>query len=412
MILFTQRGMTLIELIVFIIVGGLFIPLAFVGISTALKDTAAPEAGAKLRFIAETKMEDITRWDYDNVESGTPTQTNYGYVTSDSLGRFSASSFSGYTWRWIYENIAYQEGSDHSTTTILTETTSPLPTWTVSTNYLVGQYIIQNVSSSGYHFYRASFKRWQASTRYDLNVYPNMYAIPLTATTYGYPFQVFQSGTSKSTEPTWPTSLGTEVEDGGVRWKFVKSSLITNWNFWTYYGYWDVINNGYGSGYYVCIREGRSWWQPSGASNNGDTVDDPVSNLRWLFIGSSSPWGASVIYGKWYAVNLPPGGFSISLQSGTSGTSTPAWPSSHGGEVYDGLKWRSVSPLSSLTLTSGTTQPTTWPTTPGGEVVDNHIRWVESRVYKRATVYVRPPNCAADDCTYTVSTIITSRTGP
>lgn len=55
-----DRGFTLIEIIVFIIVGSLFVPLAFIAFSHALRDASKPEDYTKARLIAEQAQE-LTR---------------------------------------------------------------------------------------------------------------------------------------------------------------------------------------------------------------------------------------------------------------------------------------------------------------------------------------------------------------
>ena len=201
MILHSNRGMTLIELIVFIIVAGMFIPLAYLAYSTALRDTAVPETVVKLRFIAEAKMEDIIRNDYDTQLTLQPAQATFIDV---------GSPHAGYQWKWTYENIAYQDNATHSTTTIIS--TPPVVS---SGTYKVGDYVRPDASSTS--FYRAHFLKWVNNTLYN----PNDCVVP-TSSTYNFFFQVpaNRGGTSSPSEPNWSVAavVGDSVNDGGVTW--------------------------------------------------------------------------------------------------------------------------------------------------------------------------------------------------
>ena len=212
MILHSNRGMTLIELIVFIIVAGMFIPLAYLAYSTALRDTAVPETVVKLRFITEAKMEDIIRNEYDTQLTLQPAQATFIDV---------GSPHAGYQWRWTYENIAYQDNATHGTTTIIS--TPPVVS---SGTYKVGDYVRPDVSSTS--FYRAHFLKWVNNTLY--NLYD--YVVP-TSSTYSLPFQVTNGGTSTLlalNEPGWSGAVvGNSFNDGGVTWRFNGFGSSATW---------------------------------------------------------------------------------------------------------------------------------------------------------------------------------------
>ncbi len=54
------NGFTLIELITFITVAGIFVPLAYIAFQSVIKEGGKPETIIATRFIAEQKMEEIT----------------------------------------------------------------------------------------------------------------------------------------------------------------------------------------------------------------------------------------------------------------------------------------------------------------------------------------------------------------
>lgn len=61
------KGFTLIELIVFIVIGAIILPVSFVAFSTALEHVSTPDYHVKARFYAEQKMEELTSNSYGNI---------------------------------------------------------------------------------------------------------------------------------------------------------------------------------------------------------------------------------------------------------------------------------------------------------------------------------------------------------
>lgn len=94
-----KRGITLIELIIFIVVAGLFVPLAYVAFSHAIRSATTPESVLTARFIAEQRIEDITKNPFDTIVSTYNPPVNTGYS--------SVSGYPGYQWRWEIRYITY-----------------------------------------------------------------------------------------------------------------------------------------------------------------------------------------------------------------------------------------------------------------------------------------------------------------
>ncbi len=96
-----DRGFTLIELIIFIVVAGLFVPLAYMAFTSAIKDSTNPESVIKARFLAETKMEEITKKDFnaivDDKQNPPPISTSYENIPKNP----------GYQWKWTIGYITY-----------------------------------------------------------------------------------------------------------------------------------------------------------------------------------------------------------------------------------------------------------------------------------------------------------------
>jgi len=63
----SNKGFTLIELIIFIIVGGILLPLAMIAFTSAMKGASTPDYMVKARFYAQQKMEELTKDRFDCV---------------------------------------------------------------------------------------------------------------------------------------------------------------------------------------------------------------------------------------------------------------------------------------------------------------------------------------------------------
>ena len=88
------RGFTIIEIVIFIVMAGIFVPVAYIAFSSAVREGATPESITKARFIAEQKMENLTKDIFDNI---TITSTSYAAVPG----------YTGYQWKWTVSYITY-----------------------------------------------------------------------------------------------------------------------------------------------------------------------------------------------------------------------------------------------------------------------------------------------------------------
>lgn len=128
----SDRGFTLIELIVFIIVGAIFIPLAFVAFTSAMKSASVPDYTIKARFYAEQKVEELTSYSYANIipASGSDTpETNYprnwAITLIDSSLNPSAATDVGY--KKIVITVTPPAGSAYDVSTIVTKRPKATP---------------------------------------------------------------------------------------------------------------------------------------------------------------------------------------------------------------------------------------------------------------------------------------------
>ncbi len=93
-----SKGLTLIEMIVFIVVAGIFVPLAYIAFSNAVKGAATPEAYTKARLAAEQKMEELTSLPFANIAAMIP--SGQTFVTN-------SGTISGYTTTWTIRYVDY-----------------------------------------------------------------------------------------------------------------------------------------------------------------------------------------------------------------------------------------------------------------------------------------------------------------
>ena len=264
------KGFTLIELIVFIVVAGIFIPMAYIAFMAVTKDSTSPDILMTARFLTEKKLEEIISSSYDSI---VVEETSYSQITG----------FADYEWKKIVTYVAY--GLNNSDLTLM-----ELIGWKPNYQYRTGDYV--GSGSNGFYMCIPLDLAWQSLTQCPLNSYirpskPNDfrykcgirplnsfpawysnryyylwdYVIPTVSNNLVY--RCISEGISGGTEPNpWPTNPGDTVDDGSVRWV-------------------EDTNN---------LRTGRTEPNPW-PTNPGDTVDD--GSVRWvaerIMSGNTSP---------------------------------------------------------------------------------------------------------------------------
>lgn len=104
-------------------------------------------------------------------------------------------------------------------------------TWAVSTAYALTDVVLDSINGRWYrcilaHTSPPADAAWLASTAYALGDY----VVPTTEN--GYRYECTTAGTSGTTEPVWPTTIGATVTDGSVVWTCRAknpSTDTTNW---------------------------------------------------------------------------------------------------------------------------------------------------------------------------------------
>ena len=82
-----NKGFTLIEIIIFIVVVGIIMPVILVPFATGVKENLTPEKIAKATFLAQYKMQELTKGIYSSIQTETQPYTNI-------------TGFSNYQWLW------------------------------------------------------------------------------------------------------------------------------------------------------------------------------------------------------------------------------------------------------------------------------------------------------------------------
>jgi general secretion pathway protein I len=85
-----NKGFTLIEIIILIVMAGILLPVIIVPFVTAVKGSGKPEMATTAMFLAQEKMEELTINEYPESPLDPITLTSYADI----------AGFSGYQWQW------------------------------------------------------------------------------------------------------------------------------------------------------------------------------------------------------------------------------------------------------------------------------------------------------------------------
>ncbi len=94
------KGFTLIEVIIFIVIVGIILPVILVPFATSVKESLTPEKVAKATYLAQYKMEELTKNAYDN--------SNLNPILLTSFPQVVPIGFPGYQWQ---RQISYVDGN-------------------------------------------------------------------------------------------------------------------------------------------------------------------------------------------------------------------------------------------------------------------------------------------------------------
>ncbi|NWF91292.1 MAG: type II secretion system protein [Syntrophaceae bacterium] len=85
-----NRGFTLIEIIILIVMAAVLLPAIIIPFATGVKGSGKPEMATTAMFLAHQRMEELMKYQYRNSALDPTAMTAYADIPG----------FSGYQWRW------------------------------------------------------------------------------------------------------------------------------------------------------------------------------------------------------------------------------------------------------------------------------------------------------------------------
>jgi prepilin-type N-terminal cleavage/methylation domain-containing protein len=119
----SKKGFTLIELIIFIVVGAIILPASFVAFTAAIKHFSTPDYYVKARFFAEQKMEELTSNSYSTIPSSSNDIPDINYQRNWNVSLIDPSlnpSGSDIGYKKIDISVTMPDGSIYDVSTIVT----------------------------------------------------------------------------------------------------------------------------------------------------------------------------------------------------------------------------------------------------------------------------------------------------
>ena len=112
-----NKGFTLIEIIILIVMAGILLPTIVVPFATGIKKSGKPEMVNTAMYLAHQKMEEFMKYDYGNAA-----------LNSIALTPYVNSDISTYQWQWeiiYFDNNFNTSGSDVGYKRILVRVKDP-----------------------------------------------------------------------------------------------------------------------------------------------------------------------------------------------------------------------------------------------------------------------------------------------
>ncbi|MBP7529104.1 MAG: prepilin-type N-terminal cleavage/methylation domain-containing protein [Syntrophorhabdaceae bacterium] len=102
-----NKGFTLIELVMFIVVGGILLPASMIAFTSVMNNYSRPDYTIKARFYAEKRMSEITNRLYSDIVVGSCSNTDEGggYTTECSIVTVNPDTLSTVTPNANYKRI-------------------------------------------------------------------------------------------------------------------------------------------------------------------------------------------------------------------------------------------------------------------------------------------------------------------
>ncbi len=113
-----NKGFTLIEIIILIVMAGILIPVIIVPFATGIRSSGKPEMATKAMYLAHQKMEEFMKFQYTNPTLSPTALTVYAAIPDNP----------GYEWQWeilLVDNNFNPSGSDVGYKRILVRVKDP-----------------------------------------------------------------------------------------------------------------------------------------------------------------------------------------------------------------------------------------------------------------------------------------------
>jgi type II secretory pathway pseudopilin PulG len=84
-----NRGFTLIEILVLVVLAGIIIPVIIVPFATGIRESGKPEVVTTAMYLAHQRMEEFMKYNYCNAA-----------LNPTALTAYAAAPIAGYDWQW------------------------------------------------------------------------------------------------------------------------------------------------------------------------------------------------------------------------------------------------------------------------------------------------------------------------
>lgn len=123
-----KKAFTLIELIIFIIIGAIILPASFVAFTAVFKHFSAPDYVVKARYYADMKFAELTRYPYSDGKLDAIDEKAY----TDIPGSYDNVAKKSYSWKWRIQYVDPYNNTNPYFAELAKDTT-PIPDYKIIT---------------------------------------------------------------------------------------------------------------------------------------------------------------------------------------------------------------------------------------------------------------------------------------
>jgi prepilin-type N-terminal cleavage/methylation domain-containing protein len=113
----SDKGFTLIEIIILIVIAGIILPVIVVPFAASVKESGKPEMATTAMYLAHYKMEEFMKYDYSNAA-----------LNPIALTAYANAPIANYQWQWeiiLVDNNFNTSGTDVGYKRILVHVRDP-----------------------------------------------------------------------------------------------------------------------------------------------------------------------------------------------------------------------------------------------------------------------------------------------